>query len=106
MPVDSVAGLGSPHGYSVDRECGAPLPLGAWFSGDGVIALFSRHANKVELLLFESPEDAEPAVTIPLDPTQHRTGDIWRVWVADVPAGQCYPTESTARISQRHRWAG
>jgi isoamylase len=79
------------HLYRVDCRCGAPLPLGACLTGEGVnFALFSRHASTVELLIFKSSEDAEPTATIRLDPNQHRTGDIWHVWVAGVHPGYCY----------------
>jgi isoamylase len=70
---------------------GDPLPLGARAVGGGVnFALFSRHASAVELLLYRSSTDVEPPRVIRLDPLQHRTGDIWHVWVAGVPPGQCY----------------
>ena len=74
-----------------DCRCGVPLPLGASVLGDGVnFALFSRHATSVELLLYDSSQEPEPSATILLDPAQHRTGDIWHVWVPGVGTGQCY----------------
>ena len=70
---------------------GDPLPLGARVAGAGVnFAVFSRHATAIELLLYRTHTDAEPMTVIRLDPLQHRTGDIWHVWVADVLPGQCY----------------
>ena len=40
---------------------GRPYPLGATWDGAGVnFTLFAEHATKVELCLFENPEDAPP----------------------------------------------
>ncbi|SFH43197.1 glycogen debranching protein GlgX [Modicisalibacter xianhensis] len=65
--------------------------MGAHFHGGGVnFALFSRHASRVHLELFELPEDAEPARVVSLDPGRNRTGDVWHVWVNDIRPGQLY----------------
>ena len=59
--------------------------------GDGVnFILFSRHATRVRLELYEDPDDLLPAMIIDLDPARHRTGDIWHVWVRGIAAGQLY----------------
>jgi len=72
-------------------ERGRPLPLGAWLHDGGInFALFSRHAKKVELLLYDAPDAAKHQHCIPLDPNAHRTGDIWHVWVDSLRAGQAY----------------
>ncbi|TDX31074.1 glycogen operon protein [Modicisalibacter xianhensis] len=65
--------------------------MGAHFHGSGVnFALFSRHASRVHLELFERPEDAEPARVVSLDPGRNRTGDVWHVWVSGIQPGQLY----------------
>ena len=70
---------------------GIPLPLGTHESGGGVnFALFSRHATRVRLELFDHPADAKPARVIDLDPSRNRTGDIWHVWIQGLCAGQLY----------------
>ena len=70
---------------------GVPLPLGAHQRGDGVnFALFSRHATRVRLELFEQPQDDTPTRSILLDPTHHRTGDVWHVWLEGIRPGQLY----------------
>ncbi len=75
--------------YEVD--VGRPLPLGTLRSYGGTnFALFSRHANKVWLELFDNPDAETPSASIGLDPQRHRTGDIWHVWVKGVTHGQCY----------------
>ena len=76
---------------SADVRAGSPLPLGTQERAGGVnFALFSRHATRVRLELFEHPEDAKPARVIDLDPVRHRTGDVWHVWVAGINPGQLY----------------
>jgi len=72
-------------------RAGVPLPLGTSAYGEGVnFALFSRHASRVRLELFDRPEDATAARVIDLDPARNRTGDVWHVWIEGVPAGQLY----------------
>ncbi len=73
------------------RSPGSPLPLGATPGAHGTqFAVFSRHATAVSLLLFDSPQDAEPACEIPLDPRLNKTGDIWHVLVEDVGPGRLF----------------
>jgi len=70
---------------------GRPFPLGAWSVGEAVnFALFSRHADAVELLLYDAPDASKHHTNIRLDPACHRTGDIWHVRVQGLGAGQAY----------------
>ncbi len=67
---------------------GKPFPLGATWDGLGVnFALYSQHAQGVELVLFDSPEDAAPALTITL---REKTGPIWHAYIQNVRPGQLY----------------
>ena len=44
---------------------GSPYPLGATWDGVGVnFAVFSEHATRVELCLFDSPESESESLTI------------------------------------------
>ena len=73
-------------------QSGDPLPIGGTHQqGDGVnFVLFSRHATRVHLELYQHPDDSSPMRSIDLDPMRHRTGDIWHVWVRGIPVGQLY----------------
>jgi isoamylase len=74
-----------------DIRTGSPLPLGTQEVGGGVnFAIFSRHATRVRIELFDHPEDAVPARSIDLDSGCHRTGDVWHVWVEGIGPGQFY----------------
>ena len=76
---------------TADVQPGSPLPLGVELAGGGAnFAVFSRHATKITLELYDDSEEACPARTIELTDPHHRTGDIWHVWVRDVGAGQKY----------------
>ncbi|MEO8077886.1 MAG: alpha-amylase family glycosyl hydrolase, partial [Acidobacteriota bacterium] len=67
---------------------GAPSPLGATWDGVGVnFAIFSEHATRVELCLFESVASEVESVTIPL--TEH-TDMVWHGYLPDVRPGQLY----------------
>ena len=67
------------------------MPLGVHDCCDGFnFAVFSRHAERVELLIFEDPADQHPLWALDLDPAQHRTGDIWHALVEGVRWGQAY----------------
>ncbi|HTW88464.1 MAG TPA: glycogen debranching protein GlgX [Candidatus Binataceae bacterium] len=91
MKAAEQAGPGSGAGeWKFDTQRGRPLPLGAWPIAGGVnFALFSRHASAVELLLYRAATGAEP-VAIELKPDEHRTGDIWHIWVRGLAPGDCY----------------
>jgi len=70
---------------------GESAPLGASATAHGVnFSVFSKDADLVELLLFESPQATEPAETIPLDPRVHRTYHYWHAFVPGLAAGQVY----------------
>lgn len=59
---------------------GSPRPLGAHVQNNTVnFALFSRHSESVELLLYRHPEDMEPEVVISLNDSSHKTGDNWHI---------------------------
>ncbi|EKU96643.1 glycogen debranching enzyme GlgX [Leptolyngbya sp. PCC 7375] len=74
-----------------DVRAGAPLPFGTHETGGGVnFALFSRHASRVRLELFDHAEDAVPARSIELNAVRNRTGDVWHVWVKGIRSGQLY----------------
>jgi isoamylase len=70
---------------------GVPLPLGTRENGGGVnFAFFSRYASRVQLELFDHPEDTIPIRVIDLDPALNRTGDVWHVWLEGICSGQLY----------------
>ncbi len=74
-----------------DVRVGMPLPLGTYALGGGVnFALFSRHASRIRLELFDHPQDAASARVIDLDSARNRTGDVWHVWVKGIRLGQLY----------------
>ena len=67
---------------------GQPFPLGATWDGKGVnFALFSEHATKVELCLFDSPEATAEAQRIHL---REQTDQVWHAYLPDVKPGQLY----------------
>jgi isoamylase len=67
---------------------GNPYPLGATWDGLGVnFAIFSEHAEKVELCLFDSP-DAETESRRIVLPEQ--TDQVWHVYITGVYPGQLY----------------
>lgn len=67
---------------------GKSYPLGASWDGLGVnIALFSEHATKVELCLFESAESTSEYLRIPLP---EYTNYIWHGYFPELRPGQIY----------------
>jgi glycogen operon protein len=67
---------------------GLPSPLGATWDGVGVnFAIFSEHATRVELCLFDSADAESESLTIPL--TEH-TDMVWHGYLPDVRPGQLY----------------
>jgi len=67
---------------------GQPYPLGATWTGLGVnFALFSAHATRVELCLFDSVDATAPSHTVPLPET---TDLVWHGFLPDARPGQLY----------------
>ncbi len=76
--------------HTLFRE-GMPLPLGTLALGGGVnFAIFSRHATRVRLELFDRVEDVEPRRIIDLDRQWNCTGDVWHIWIHGLFSGQLY----------------
>ncbi len=70
---------------------GRSFPLGARVSAKGVnFSLYSRDAERVELLLFKTADDASPSRVIALDPRANRTAHYWHIFVFGLKAGQVY----------------
>jgi isoamylase len=73
------------------ESIGRSSPLGATVTDGGVnFSLFSRSATRVDLLLFDREDDAQPARVIPIDPSTNRTYHYWHVFVPGVQPGQIY----------------
>jgi isoamylase len=67
---------------------GYPYPLGATWTGVGVnFAVFSAHATRVELCLFESPDATTETTRIPLP---EQTDQVWHGFLPDARPNQLY----------------
>jgi isoamylase len=67
---------------------GEPYPLGATWTGVGVnFAIFSAHAEKVELCLFASRDAERESVRIPLT---ERRDMVWHAFLPDARPNQLY----------------
>src|SRR5512139_3850719 len=67
---------------------GYPYPLGATWDGVGVnFALFSEHAIRVDLCLFDSPEATAESQRITMS---EQTDMVWHCYVPYVRPGQLY----------------
>jgi isoamylase len=67
---------------------GTPYPLGATWDGLGVnFAVYSPHAEIVELVLFDQPSDEAPAQVHML---VERTGPVWHGYLRGLRPGQLY----------------
>jgi isoamylase len=65
---------------------GSPSPLGATFDERGTnFALFSAHAEKVELCLFDNSGREYERIPLP-----ERSGNLWHGYLNDVRPGQLY----------------
>src|SRR5687767_5681775 len=67
---------------------GKSYPLGATWDGAGVnFALFSEHASKVELCLFNDPSATKETERLVLP---EYTENVWHGYLPDVRPGQLY----------------
>jgi isoamylase len=72
-------------------EPGRLFPVGATPDGNGVnFSLYSDGATGIELLLFATHTDPQPAQVIALDPVVNRTFHFWHVYIAGLQAGAHY----------------
>jgi len=67
---------------------GQPYPLGATWTGLGVnFALFSAHATRVDLCVFDSPDATTESVCVTLP---EHTDMVWHGYLPDARPGQLY----------------
>ncbi len=82
---------------------GTPTPLGATWDGHGVhFAVFSRHAEKIELCLFDGAGHRETArLALPA-----RSGDVWHGYLPGAAPGLAYGYRAHGPYapSQGHRF--
>jgi len=70
---------------------GRSFPIGATLINRGAnFSVFSRSADRIELLLFDRVDDARPSRVIPMDPSANRTYHYWHVYVPGLEVGQIY----------------
>jgi len=76
---------------AAEPQPGHPFPLGARPEQGGVnFSIYSRHAQRVELLLYDRADADQPARVIVLDMHRHRTWDYWHVFLPSAGPGQIY----------------
>jgi glycogen operon protein len=72
-------------------KTGSPYPLGASVTATGVnFSVFSYHAARAELLLFDTEDASQPSRIIDLVPGTSRTSHYWHVHLPGIKAGQFY----------------
>ncbi|EAW39224.1 glycogen debranching protein GlgX [Lyngbya sp. PCC 8106] len=76
---------------SMNVLAGMSYPLGATVYPNGVnFCIFSKTCESLELLLFDTPDAAQPSKVIPLDPDVNRTFYYWHIFIPGMKAGQIY----------------
>ena len=76
---------------ATNKQVGQSFPLGATVYSDGVnFSIFSKNATKIDLLLFDTVDDAQPARVISLNRRTNRTFHYWHQYVPDIKPGQLY----------------
>jgi glycogen operon protein len=76
---------------NADSTTGRTAPLGASVCSGGVnFSVYSRSAQRIELLLFDDENDRRPARVIPIDPITNRTYHYWHVFLPGIVPGQLY----------------
>jgi glycogen operon protein len=70
---------------------GRSCPLGATITDDGVnFAIYSKRAQYLELLLFETEASPRPFATYTLTPEKNRTANYWHIFLEGALEGQVY----------------
>ena len=74
-----------------DFKTGRSAPLGATLCAGGVnFSVYSRSAERIELLLFDDENDSRPQRIISIDAATNRTYHYWHVFVPGIGPGQLY----------------
>jgi len=97
----------TPAACVIATAVGRPLPLGCVAEPKGHnFAVFSRHAERMRLLLFDVDAPHEPWFSFDLGPSCHRTGDVWHVRLDGVPPGTAYAwrADGPFDLSKGHRF--
>lgn len=66
------------------------MPGATWTAAGVNFSVFSKNAQKVELLLYKAVDSAEPLQTVNLDPDTNRTYFFWHVLVVGLRPGISY----------------
>jgi hypothetical protein len=66
------------------------MPGATWTSEGVNFSMFSKNAQKVELLLYQAVDSAEPLQIVQLDPNTNRTYFYWHVLVVGLRPGAFY----------------
>ncbi|SDY09090.1 glycogen debranching protein GlgX [Nitrosomonas sp. Nm33] len=70
---------------------GSRFPSGVTVSAEGVnFCIFSRHADRAELLLYAAADSPMPFQVILLDPEHNRSFFFWHVFIEGLPVGTHY----------------
>jgi len=94
-PAQAASTAAGPDSGPVRIGRGEPLPLGVHDCRDGLnIAVFSRHATAMTLLLYETAGGTRPSARFPLDTRCHRTGDIWHASLTGDLGGKLYALQA------------
>ncbi|TWU46654.1 glycogen debranching protein [Rubripirellula reticaptiva] len=85
----------SPNRPSWASQEGSPFPLGVSFVAEDDafnFAIYSKHSDRVTLLLFADDETQHPIVRVEFDYLRHKTGSIWhcRLSSAEVDGATFY----------------
>lgn len=70
---------------------GMPIGFGAILQPNGVnFSIYSKDAEEVNLVLFESENAKEPSAVIKLDPVKNKTGNVWHIFIEGLKPGALY----------------
>jgi len=79
--IDHRENLQGVKGVHLDILSGQSYPLGATVYDQGVnFCVFSKNCTAIELLLFDTPDGAEPTQIIRLDPKHNKTFYYWHIF--------------------------
>jgi len=98
-----------PLQFSYPLPYGAVLHEGAGRRNGGVqFVVYSHSATALRVLLYDAPNDREPAEIISLEPDKDRWGDIWSIFVPGLRPGQLYHLQADGPFDPErgHRFDG
>lgn len=84
----------------MEYERGSPFPFGTHTRQEGVnFAIYANHVKDMKLRIYNEDNLTDPLSIVPFDPSKNKTGDVWHIFIKQLPPVFAYAYEVTLEHS-------